>query len=318
MLEERAAGCLVGLACGDAVGTTLEFKRRGTFEPIEDMTGGGPFGLRPGQWTDDTSMALCLAQSLLELQDFDADDQMSRYCDWYYKGTFSSTGVCFDIGSTVRSALLNFEISGNPFSGSTDPHSAGNGAIMRLAPIPVFYLSVPERAIHYADLSTRTTHGAAECVDASRYFCALLMRAMLSDDKAAVASTAFQPEQKKIKQLHEGAFLRKHYEELTGSGYVVESLEVALWCFYHGADFRESVLLAANIGNDADTTAAVCGQICGAYYGLEGIPRAWRKKITLTAQIESTARDLFKLGQRLNGTPPQWPQTEAEMFKMGY
>ena len=296
MLEDRAAGCLVGLACGDAVGTTLEFKRRGTFDPIADMTGGGPFNLRPGQWTDDTSMALCLAQSLLELQDFDADDQMSRYCDWFYKGTFSSTGKCFDIGNTVRSALELFQITGNPFSGSSDPASAGNGAIMRLAPVPMFYFSVPDKAIHYAALSTRTTHAAPECIDAGRYFCAVLMRAMLSKDKSAVIATAYQPEQENIKLLHSGAFLRKSYAELTGSGYVVESLEAALWCFYHGADFRESILLAANIGNDADTTAAVCGQICGAFYGLNAIPRDWRKKITLSAQIESTARELFKLG----------------------
>lgn len=128
-LSERYRGCLLGLACGDAVGTTAEFAARGSFAPITDMVGGGPFGLPPGKWTDDTSMALCLAESLLAKKGFDPRDQMARYVNWWQWGYNSSTGECFDIGLTVRSALMAYMKTGEPFAGSTDPKTAGNGSL---------------------------------------------------------------------------------------------------------------------------------------------------------------------------------------------
>ena len=149
-LSERFRGCLLGLAAGDAVGTTVEFKPRGTFAAVTDMTGGGPFRLAPGQWTDDTSMALCLASSLVELRRFDARDQMIRYCRWQSDGYMSSTGACFDIGTTTARALARFRDTGDPFAGSTDPESAGNGCIMRLAPVAMFFFPDEAEAIEHA------------------------------------------------------------------------------------------------------------------------------------------------------------------------
>lgn len=111
-LLERYRGALLGLACGDAVGTTVEFQPRGSFEPLTDMIGGGPFRLKPGQWTDDTSMALCLAESLLNKNAFDAVDQMGRYLNWWQWGYLSSTGGCFDIGMTVSQALERYQHTG--------------------------------------------------------------------------------------------------------------------------------------------------------------------------------------------------------------
>lgn len=142
----RFRGCLLGLAVGDALGTTLEFCAPGSFTPIDDMRGGGPFALRAGQWTDDTSMALCLAHSLLHRQGFDAADQMNRYCNWYQHGYLSSTGHCFDIGNTVRQALERYLDGGPAFSGSADPRAAGNGSLMRLAPVAMYYAHRPRRA----------------------------------------------------------------------------------------------------------------------------------------------------------------------------
>ena len=130
----RYRGILLGLAAGDALGTTLEFRRPGTFAPIADIVGGGPFNLPAGAWTDDTSMALCLAESLIERRGFDPVDQLERYVRWYRLGHLSSTGNCFDIGNTVRAALNRFERTREPYCGSTDPMAAGNGSIMRLAP----------------------------------------------------------------------------------------------------------------------------------------------------------------------------------------
>ena len=136
--KQSFQGCLLGLAIGDALGTTLEFRERGTFEPITDMMGGGPFHLQPGQWTDDTSMALCLAHSLLAQAGFDAHDQMQRYSRWRKDGYMSSNGRCFDIGMTVSEALSRYARTGDPCAGSTNPFSAGNGSLMRLAPVAMY------------------------------------------------------------------------------------------------------------------------------------------------------------------------------------
>lgn len=297
---DRFAGCLLGLAAGDAVGTTLEFQPRGSFLPITDMMGGGPFHLPRGAWTDDTSMALCLATSLVEQQGFDAKDQMERYWRWYQEGYLSSTGRCFDIGVTTRAALERFRRTGEPFSGSSDPKTAGNGSIMRLAPVPMFFCDRPQQAIVYAGESSRTTHGAAECIDACRLLAAILRAALAGHTKPdvlfavddLVAPATLAP---KIAALAQGAYRAKDITQIRGSGYVVESLEAALWCFWTTDNYRAAVLCAANLGDDADTTAAICGQVAGAYYGLTGIPQAWQDQVTMRAEILELAQ---KLGDR--------------------
>ncbi|HTF98862.1 MAG TPA: ADP-ribosylglycohydrolase family protein [Cellvibrio sp.] len=294
-LLDKAKGSLVGLAVGDAVGTTLEFRQRGTFEPITDMVGGGPFDLLPGQWTDDTSMALCLAHSLLHKNGFDPVDQMNRYCNWYQYGYMSSTGECFDIGATVATALNAYMKTGNPFSGSIDERSSGNGSLMRLAPIAIFYRDKPAELIRYAGESSRTTHGSAECIDACKYFASLLVAAMTARNKEELLATFYQPTTSSVSAIASGLYLEKSYEQLTGSGYVIESLESALWCFHKAESFEEAILLAANIGNDADTTAAICGQIAGAFYGCTGIPGHWAGLVQKYENIHGVADTLFNL-----------------------
>lgn len=292
-LLDKAKGCLVGLAVGDAVGTTLEFRQRGTFEPITDMVGGGPFDLLPGQWTDDTSMALCLAHSLIYKNGFDPVDQMNRYCNWYQYGYMSSTGECFDIGATVATALNSYMKTGNPFSGSIDERSSGNGSLMRLAPIAIFYRDNPAELIRYAGESSRTTYGSAECIDACKYFASLLVIAMSARKKDELLNTFYQPTTPMVSAIASGLYLEKNYEQLTGSGYAIESLESALWCFHKADSFEEAILLAANIGNDADTTAAICGQIAGAFYGCTGIPGRWVNLIQKYENIREIADTLF-------------------------
>ena len=292
--KQRYQGCLLGLAAGDAVGTTVEFKERGSFTPLTDMVGGGPFRLQPGQWTDDTSMALCLAYSLLERNGFDADDQMQRYHNWREHGYMSSTGRCFDIGATVSEALSQYRHSGEPFAGSSSPFSAGNGSLMRLAPVPMFFSPNQEKVIHFAGESSRTTHGAHECIDACRYFATLLHCAFEGMDKESLLGCSSYPgTTAKIKALQQQSYRQKRLSQIRGSGYVVDCLEAALWCFAETDSFADAILAAANLGDDADTTAAVCGQIAGAFYGLEGIPAQWREKITL-------ADDIILLAERLH------------------
>ncbi len=303
--QERYRGSLLGLAAGDAVGTVAEFKKPGTFPPVTDMTGGGPFRLRPGQWTDDTSMALCLADSLVACGGFDATDQMSRYVRWWKEGYLSSNGVCFDIGITVSDALSRYRDTGESFAGSTDPYSAGNGSLMRLAPAPLFFASDPELAIRMSGESSRTTHGATTCVDACRYFGGLLVGAVQGLDKETLLSPRYSPVPElwerqplcaEIDEIAAGAFKSKEPPEIVGSGYVVKSLEAALWAFHHSTDFRDGCLLAVNLGDDADTTAAIYGQIAGAYYGVDGIPAEWRERIAMGEFIIQLADGLWEHG----------------------
>jgi len=298
LASNRFRGCLLGLAAGDAVGTTVEFRPRGSFTPLTDMVGGGPFHLQPGQWTDDTSMALCLATSLVECGNFDARDQMERYCRWAETGYLSSNGTCFDIGGTVSAALNRFRQTGEPFSGSHDPHSAGNGCIMRLAPIPLFYYPDSAAAEAFAADSSRTTHGAGECVDASRLLARMLVRALAGQSKESVAFGASEDfsGSPKIVAIARGEYWRKTEAEIRGSGYVVASLEAALWCFVHTETFRDAVLCAANLGDDADTTAAICGQLAGAFYGESGIPEAWLERLTMRQEIGELAERLAAHG----------------------
>lgn len=188
---ERYRGSLSGLAIGDALGTTLEFKPPGSFSPINDMIGGGPFDLNPGQWTDDTSMALCLAESLIERHAFDPIDQLERYLKWYRTGYMSSTGTLFDIGTTTKEALMRFERTHEPYCGSTDLRTAGNGSIMRLAPVPLFYAMHPREAIELSCDSSRTTHGTDAAVDACRYLGALIVGAVNGASKDELLSERY-------------------------------------------------------------------------------------------------------------------------------
>jgi ADP-ribosyl-[dinitrogen reductase] hydrolase len=292
---ERFRGALLGLACGDAVGTTVEFKPRGSFAPVTDMVGGGPFRLKPGEWTDDTSMALCLAESLIECNGFDAADQMRRYVKWLDEGYWSSNGRCFDIGGTTHDALRNFKQTGNPFSGSTHTQSAGNGCIMRLAPVPMVFYPDQDAAIEMSGESSRTTHGAAECVEASRLFAAMLFKALDGANKEEIllghSLSGFSSNG--IQAIAQGDYRAKSEDEIFGIGYVVSSLEAALWCFYHTDNFKDAILRATNLGKDADTTAAICGQIAGAFYGESGIPENWRKKLARHDEICLLADRLY-------------------------
>jgi ADP-ribosylglycohydrolase len=306
---DRYRGSLLGLAVGDALGTTLEFQAPNSFAPISDIVGGGPFDLLPGQWTDDTSMALCLAVSVTECKGFDALDQMERYRRWYREGYMSCTGRCFDIGLTVQAALRKFEATGQPYCGSVDPMTAGNGSLMRLAPVPLAFAGSPAIAVEKSGQSSATTHGAEEAIDACRYFAALLVKVVEGRDRGDVLSTGPEdsyfgekPLSRRIADVASGSFMRKQPPAIRGTGYVVDALEAALWAFYHSTSFRDGALLAVNLGNDADTTGAIYGQIGGAFYGVEGIPPGWRAVVYWRELIERSADAVYALSVELGAS----------------
>ena len=199
------------------------------------------------------------------------------------------------MGNTVYDALEKFQQTGEPFSGSTDPWSAGNGCIMRLAPVPMFYYPDRDRAIERSGLSSRTTHGATECIEACRLLGGMLFQAMAGTDKETIllghgVNDATSPN---IQAIARGDYRTKGEEDVRGSGYVVRSLEAALWCFWQTSDFEAAVLKAAN-WDDADTTAAVCGQVAGAYYGEGGIPARWLSRLVMRETITELADRLHE------------------------
>lgn len=300
--QSRFRGALLGLAAGDALGTTVEFCAPGSFTRLTDMVGGGPFGLAPGQWTDDTSMALCLGESLLACKGFDPKDQLERYVRWWREGHWSSTGRCFDIGNTVAAALQRFERTSEDYCGSTDPRSAGNGSLMRLVPVVLFYANAPADAIRFAADSSRTTHAAVEAVDACRYYAALILRALDGASREEIVGA--RPESLSgerlapaLESIAEGSFKHKDPPEIRGKGYVVPALEAALWALDRSTSFEEGCLLAANLGDDADTTAAIYGQLAGAIYGETGIPERWREKLTFVDRITAMADALYEAAE---------------------
>jgi ADP-ribosyl-[dinitrogen reductase] hydrolase len=283
--RDRQRGMLLGLAIGDALGAAVEFEVPGSFEPVIGYRGGGPHGLEPGEWTDDTSMALALADSIAE-EGWDLNDQAQRYLAWWQTGAYSVNGRVFDIGTTTVAALQRFQQSGNAWtSGDPSELASGNGSLMRLAPVPLAYARLFPS--HLGDLvtraveSSRPTHASPQCLSA----CACLAVALaalvngvsrevvLDRDWSAWRELAEQhPLHPEVAEVMQGSFRRSTPPQILGSGYVVKSLEAALWAFAGAESFPQAVLRAVNLGNDADTTGAVCGQLAGACWGESGIP----------------------------------------------
>jgi len=311
--EDRVLGAFIGLAVGDAVGTTLEFRQRDTYAHLNDMIGGGPFNLRPGEWTDDTSMALCLMDSLLACADLDAADLMERFLRWWRNGENSVKGTCFDIGNTTALALLEFERRREPLAGNPNPYAGGNGSIMRLAPVVLRWWRDPSRAMDAARLQSRTTHAASACVEG----CAFLTEVLLDPIRTGKKSEALKARRssdRDIDGVSMGSWRDKRREEIRSSGYVVHTLEAALWSVGRCDTFREAVLCAANLGDDADTVAAVAGQIAGAIWGLSAIPDAWLDRLAWRDDLLKRARALYDKGQSSSSpcldrtiAPDHWP-----------
>lgn len=284
--RNRALGALLGLAVGDALGAAIEFSAKPRLALLADLEAGGPHRLARGQWTDDTAMALALADSLQHDPALDAPDLMRRFVDWHERGTYSCTGVCFDIGNATRAALDTFRRTGSAMAGSTDPNTAGNGALMRMAPVAIRHWRDRAELARVAELQTRTTHAAPATLHASDVFATMLADAIaglsLNTVLASVAAERI-----------EGGWRGLHRDHIRGSGYVVHSLQAAVWAVSRTTDFRSAVLLAANLGDDADTTAAIAGQLAGAVYGASGIPAAWLDALAWRNRLEHAAASLF-------------------------
>ncbi|MER2197192.1 ADP-ribosylglycohydrolase family protein [Methylobacterium brachiatum] len=293
-VRDRALGAFIGLAVGDALGTTLEFEARDTKPPVYDMVGGGPFDLLPGQWTDDTSMALCLGDSLIAFGGLDEHDLMERFCRWYQAGENSCTGACFDIGLTTREALELFRRTGDPLAAPTDARAAGNGSIMRLAPVVLRYWNDPDGLRDVSRRQSYTAHGADEAVDACDALATVAGASLIAGKPLSdVLSASYGPFCPGVQTIMDGSYLGKARSSIRSSGYVIHTLEAALWAVSETTTFRDTVLLAVNLGDDADTVGAVTGQIAGAAYGVSSIPEEWYARLAWNERLADVADQLF-------------------------
>lgn len=307
---DRSRGALLGLALGDSLGMPLEFMARDEVQ-VRGLEAGGPFKLEKGQWTDDTSMACCLAYSLIHCAGFNPMHVMKCFSDWYRFGAYSVNGRCFDIGATTREALDHFLSTAEPYAGSSDPRAAGNGSLMRLAPMAVFYFESLQKTVEFSALSSMTTHRATEAVDACRYFGALLYGALHGESKETLLNGIYSPTPDfwsraplapRIEHIALGSYKHKPRSDISSSGYVVDSLEAALWAFFHFDTFEESLLAAVNLAGDSDTVGAICGQLAGAHYGEARLPIQWLKHLHGVQGFYHFAEDLINASSGLGGS----------------
>jgi ADP-ribosylglycohydrolase len=297
-LRERFQGLIVGLAAGDALAASTQFRRAGTFVPVGDVLGGGPFDLPRGAWTDDTAMALCLAESLLESDGFDPHDQVDRYTRWQQQGHLSATGQCVGITASTSHALSRAQWRRQIFSGSHDPEQLDPEVLSRVAPCVAFFFAAPAEAVRMSAEAARTTCQAPAVLDSCRLFAAMLHAALsgeakeqlLRPDAAFLDPTSLRPT---VAELARRAAARG----APAAPHVIESapevLEAALWAFRSTANFRDGALRAANLGGNSDVVTTVYGQLAGAHYGVAAIPASWRASLLGRDLLESFADRLL-------------------------
>ncbi len=314
---QRYLGSLLGLACCDALGAWCEFKSPGSFPPFKRGDGfraHGTYNLDAGYWTDDTSMALCLAESLIEQRGFDPKDQLERYCRWWKEGHLSSTGHCFDIGVGTARALGDFRANGDL---RATGNGGGNGSLMRLAPVPLAYANDVEKCLQLSGESSETTHGAIEATHACHYFGGLIVGALQGKSKDELLSACYSPLggwnpdalHPKIHAIANGSFKEKQPPAINGGGYCVNTLEAVLWAFHTTDSFEDGAIAVVNLGDDSDSTGAVYGSLAGAFYGVDAIPESWRKNVVMADLITDFSQKLFAFAQE-----PQKPATQESKY----
>ncbi len=296
--KDRVVGALVGLAVGDALGAPVEFTERDSVEPVTGLRAGGIHRVSPGEWSDDTSMALCLADSLLA-DDLDVRSQLEHYCRWLFQNEWTAMGRVYDRGNRTFQVLSVFNLTGKPnYRGGED--KAGNGSIMRLAPVPMFCHAQPQHAAEvYAEVSSMATHTDERCLSAARWMAAWMWQAFNGAGLAQLTGACdlgvrgLQPD---VAGIAAGSYRALERPQVRSSGYVIDTLEAALWCIVRHDNFRDTVLEAVNLGDDTDTVGAVAGQMAGALHGLVSIPPEWVRGIARSGEIMKLAEHLYTAG----------------------
>lgn len=294
--DDRARGAIFGLAVGDALGAPVETRPRGSFAPITGYRGGGYFRLPPGAWTDDTAMALCLADSLIEVQPFSERDLLDRFFGWVTRAENTSTGICIGAGANTLRTLSALHRSGGTEASRLGARADGNGVLMRLAPVPVRYRLDPQTAQQVALRQGRTTHASRLSEAACAFACDLMLHLLAGEPWDAaldrVRAAVAEPE---IEQ-RVGALGGNNLPP--SSGFVLDTLQAALWAVNRANSFSEAVLAAVNLGGDTDTVGAVAGQIAGARWGFSAIPAEWISGLVRSDLVARAADRLVQLSQK--------------------
>ena len=303
LYEDWAMGMMFGMAIGDAMGAPIEFQpSREPEDYIRHYMAGGAHNVSKGEFTDDTSMALAMADAFIEANDFDPNLIMDNFLKWRNQGAYSPRGVMFDCGNTVHAALRAYEKdNSNPFTGSTDPMSAGNGGLMRLAPA-IIAGRYRDEAVHFAKETTRLTHGTEEALKYS----------------AALAEELWQQDSlSDYSDLKHPTDIDRH--QVMSGGYVKETYQAAWWAFQTTDCFEDCIIKAINRGHDSDTTGAVAGMIAGAIYGYSEIPSWMVDGLQWKEEIEKYTHNLMRVGRRktpraeIDRIQRQLPSAEASM-----
>ncbi len=292
--KTRSVGAFVGLAIGDALGAPIQFKRRDTYEHVTGYTAGGTYQLDPGYWTDDTSMALCLAETLIEKGEYDPIDFGNRLVRWVDEGYNSSLPKCFDIGQTTLRAIGAYRRFGPEACGVTGEWAGGNGSIMRLAPVPIFYQEDVELSGQVAVTQGILTHNHEVPNDGCLLLSKIIIEGIRTGNKdTTLSSVETLHVADKISHVKSREYEEKDRDDIKSDGYVVSTLEAAMWSVWKTDNFKDALLLAVNLGDDADTVGAVAGQIAGAIYGVDEIPEEWIVGLAEGSRILDIGQQLF-------------------------
>lgn len=286
---------VLGHAAGDALGVPVEFFSREKLDgnPVTDMKGFGTFPVPAGCWSDDTSMTLCALDSLSEGR-LDPDDIMRSFGRWYFENEYTPTGITFDVGNTCAVAINNYFVNHMDVSncGCAGENSNGNGSLMRIIPFALYGFYYPESFGSIIETGSALTHAHKRSVIACNIYSNILLCLVDNPLESAVnngialsmETYGFDEEWKYYENL--ASIYEKDRKEIKSTGYVVDTLEAALWCLMTTGSYRECVLKAVNLGDDTDTVAAVAGGLAGALYGLDAIPKEWLSTLKRAEYIE--------------------------------
>jgi ADP-ribosyl-[dinitrogen reductase] hydrolase len=297
--ENRMKGCFFGCAVGDALGAPLEFHARDELPLVTEMIPAEHWKLPAGSWTDDTSLMLCLAASIAARGGLDAHSELSHYMEWFSNGYLAVNGVAFDMGRTVTCALADFETHGYLVAHTTTAGFCGNGSLMRLAPVPIFVSSGAdyERAWRSGYESSKTTHSHPLCCESCGLYSVLIVGALHGKSKhellEMLTGLASKVTDARLVALCDGGFIRKTRDQIRSHGFVLDTLEAALWSFFNTDSFESGAILAVNLAHDADTVGAVYGTLAGAFYGYSEIPTRWLSALQGQRLLDGVWTDLF-------------------------
>ena len=300
-MKQKIYNTLYGAIVADALGVPVEFKEREYLKenPVTDMTGYGTYNLPKGSWSDDSSMMLCLADSIGNTKGIDYEDIMKNFSDWLFKHKYTPDGKTFDCGRTCSKAICNYKLDGiSPVEcGGPGERDNGNGSLMRIAPLPLYLFQKygpdamsKEESYDIVHKVSSLTHRHKISLIGCDIYCSIMIEILKGTKKEELQQNAlpkigeyvrhnphYAPALKAYDRIAHKTFASLSEDTIRSSGYVVDTLEAALWCFLNTDNYKSCVLKAVNLGSDTDTVACVAGSIAGLYYG--EIPESWIKVI---------------------------------------